>query len=75
MIIAKTHLEKIPDNCWVCEYLGCSLACKARQPEQMKKAYKTKRHKDCPLKGGRPGEDSAKVNQEFCGLQLLSGVV
>lgn len=49
VVIAKTHLEKIPKNCWECEYLGCSLPCKARQPEQMKKAYKTKRHKDCPL--------------------------
>lgn len=50
MVVAKTHLEKIPDNCWECEYLGCSLACKALQPEQMKKAYKTKRHRDCPLR-------------------------
>ena len=49
MIVAKTDLEKIPENCWKCEYLGCSLPCKARQPEQMKKAYRDKRHKDCPL--------------------------
>lgn len=49
VIVAKTYLEKIPENCWECEYLGCSLPTKARQPEQMKKAYKNKRHKDCPL--------------------------
>ena len=49
MIVAKTRLEKIPENCWECEYLGCSLPCKARQPDQMKKAYREKRHKDCPL--------------------------
>lgn len=49
VIVAKTDLEKIPENCWTCDYLGCSLPCKARQPEQMKKAYREKRHKDCPL--------------------------
>lgn len=30
MIVAKTYLEKIPENCWECEYLGCSLPTKAR---------------------------------------------
>ena len=49
MVIAKTHLGKIPKNCWECKYRGCSLPCKARQPEQIKKAYKEKRHKNCPL--------------------------
>lgn len=56
VIVAKTYLEKIPENCWECEYLGCSLPTKARQPEQMKKAYKTKRHKDCPLREVDPDE-------------------
>lgn len=50
MIIAKTNLKEMPKTCWACEYLGCSLPCKARQPEQMKKAYREKRHKDCPLR-------------------------
>jgi hypothetical protein len=50
MVIAKTRLEKIPENCWACEYYGCTLPFKVRQPDLLKQAYKTKRHKDCPLR-------------------------
>lgn len=49
MIVAKTCLKKIPENCWVCDYYGCTLPCQARNNDQLKKAYSTKRHKDCPL--------------------------
>lgn len=49
MVVAKTGLEKIPENCWACDYYGCTLPCKARNKDLLKKAYKTKRHKDCPL--------------------------
>lgn len=50
MIVAKTCLEKIPENCWDCDYYGCTLPCQARNKYLLKKAYKTKRHKDCPLR-------------------------
>lgn len=48
MIVAKTYLEKIPENCWNCDY-GCSLPLYARNRERLKMAYKDKWHKDCPL--------------------------
>lgn len=50
MIVAVAKLEKVPDNCWECEYYGCSLPTKTRQPEYLKKAYKNKRHPGCPLR-------------------------
>lgn len=49
VIVAKTFLEKIPENCWACGYCGCNLPCQARNKDLLQKAYKTKRHKDCPL--------------------------
>lgn len=58
MIVAKTRMEKIPDNCWACEYYGCNLPFKVRQPDLLKQAYKNKRHKDCPLMEVSPREDS-----------------
>lgn len=50
VIVAKTCLEKIPENCWDCYYYGCTLPCQARNKDLLKKTYKTKRHKDCPLR-------------------------
>lgn len=49
MIVAKTNLKEIPENCWNCDY-GCSLPLYARNRERLKMAYKDKRHKDCPLR-------------------------
>lgn len=49
MVVVKTRLEKIPENCWACEYYGCTLPFKVRQPDLLKQVYKNKRHKDCPL--------------------------
>ena len=49
MIVAKTNLKEIPENCWACGYYGCTLPCQVRNKDLLKKAYKDKRHKDCPL--------------------------
>lgn len=51
MVLAKTCLEKIPENRGDCNYYGYTLSCQARNKDLLKKAYKTKRHKDCPLMG------------------------
>lgn len=49
MIVAKTSLEQIPENCWACDYCSCTLSRQARNKDLLKQAYKNKRHKDCPL--------------------------
>ena len=49
MIVAKTNLKEIPENCWACGYYGCTLPCQVRNKDLLKKAYKDKRHKDGPL--------------------------
>lgn len=49
MIVYLTKLETIPVSCQACENYMCTLPCKTNRPDELKKQYLTKRHKDCPL--------------------------
>lgn len=48
MIVAKTHMSKIPKNCLECKVLGCPLPT-AKDGDKILKSYMKKRHKCCPL--------------------------
>lgn len=49
-VVSLTKMDKVPENCWECDHYGCSLPVMARRPDQLKKAYKDKRHPSCPLR-------------------------
>lgn len=48
-VVFLTEMDKVPENCWECDS-QCLLPVKARQHDILKKAYKDKRHPDCPLR-------------------------
>lgn len=53
MIVYKTSLEEIPQNCNDCKCHWCRLPIKSNNSgytDEIKKAYLAKRHKDCPLR-------------------------
>lgn len=45
-VVSLTKMDRVPENCWECDYYGCPLPVM----DQMKKSYKTKRHPSCPLR-------------------------
>lgn len=45
-VVSLMKMNKIPENCWKCDYYGCPLPVM----DQMEKAYKDKRHPSCPLR-------------------------
>lgn len=50
MIVYKTELDKIPQNCKECKFIGCNLPMKQNTyRDEIKKEYEKKRHKNCPL--------------------------
>lgn len=49
VIVITTDWEQLPSDCLHCCNLGCRLPTQNRHPDQVKKAYWTKRHKDCPI--------------------------
>ena len=49
-IYVKTTMKTIPKTCQECTFHACSLPCKeVKGACEIRKAYRTKRHKDCPL--------------------------
>lgn len=50
MIVYKTKMEKIPENCKECTCYWCRLPLKNNKYEpELKKQYEKKRHEECPL--------------------------
>lgn len=53
MIVVKTKLDAIPENCLECPVRNYSNCCcdlpYKRGNMELSKLYKNKRHKDCPL--------------------------
>lgn len=50
LVVSLTEMDKVPENCWVCDNHQCSLPTMSRYPDMLKKAYKNKRHPHCPLR-------------------------
>lgn len=50
LVVSLTKLDKVPENCWECDNHQCPLPTMSRYPDQLKKAYKDKRHPSCPLR-------------------------
>lgn len=50
-IVSLVRMDKIPENCLDClnEWCVLPLASRRREPT-IRKPYRTKRHKDCPLR-------------------------
>ena len=69
MIIYRTHLEKIPENCAECSFHLCSLPLKKGRQDELKKAYLTKRHKDCQLFDLRFNENVSSMYPNLKGVK------
>lgn len=51
VVVRKTEMDKIPENCMKCREAGCTLPVINRYPyDRIKKPYLTKRHSHCPLR-------------------------
>ena len=49
-IYIKTDMEEFPENCLDCPAIHCTLPYKKNTyKDEVKKAYLSKRHEDCPL--------------------------
>lgn len=48
MILSKTSMDKMPENCLDCENAHCRLGEK-QHSDTIQKKYQTKRHENCPL--------------------------
>lgn len=49
VLVITTQEEQLPKNCLDCFNNTCNLPTKGKYQDQIKKAYWTKRHKDCPF--------------------------
>lgn len=50
LVVFLTGMDKVPESCWECDNHQCLLPTMSRYPDQLKKAYKDKRHPSCPLR-------------------------
>lgn len=45
-----TEMKELPQNCLECTLELCTKPCWQNDYERIKKPYRTKRHRNCPLK-------------------------
>ena len=50
VIVVTTTMKEVPENCISCPNANCTLPVYGKYQEKVKKAYLTKRHRDCPLR-------------------------
>lgn len=50
VIVVTTTMKEVPENCISRPNTHCSLPVYGKYQDKVKKAYLTKRHRDCPLR-------------------------